>query len=67
MSRRSKVVPICYTLGNTGVVIRCSVSLLEGASIPRSIVALLVSLLGINLLLWFLLRSRNKSRLSVRR
>lgn len=64
MSRSSKVVPLCYVCGNVGVIVWSVVLLLQGASIQRSIFVFVASLVGMNLLLWLLFRSRDKGQLS---
>jgi hypothetical protein len=58
VSRSRKIVPLCYICGDVGVVIWSVVLLLQGASVQRSIVVLIASLLGMNLLLWLLFRAR---------
>lgn len=64
MDRSTKIMPLCYICGNIGVVIWSVVLLLEGASLQRSAIVFIGSLLGMNLLLWLLFRAKANGNIS---
>jgi hypothetical protein len=53
----------CYICGNIGIVLWSGLSLLQATSVSRGILVFIVSLVGMNLLLWSLFRTKNARRL----
>jgi hypothetical protein len=53
----------CYVCINLGILIWSTAFLIGGASFQRSIVVCICSLVGMNVLLWFMFRLKEKGRL----
>jgi len=58
-----KVKAFCYVLMNFGVLGFSAITLLQGASVERSLIIYLASSVWMNLLFWFLFRMRDKGSL----
>ena len=63
MSARVRTKRLCYISANLGVLIWSVVNLLDGISFERTMLIFLISLIGINLLLWFLFRAKENGSL----